>query len=300
MKWILGLDLGPRSRGALQFARWIAEATHGSDDFVAVHVLDVDHLWGVLKYHHLSEIIEVANAAAHRELERAWPGGSLPVIEVRQALTVEDGLAEARARHRAEGLVIGRAASTEGHHLVRLGRVARRVLRQLASPVVIAPPDLVAADIGGGAVTALSALTDDSTEACRFAAAFAERAARPLALAHVANDPRLDAAAHIPRSTLDRMAADFAAAGRAELPHWLEVNDLRPMVAIVLQGDLVSSALAFADVQRAPFVVVGAHAPTGLDRVFAPRVGRELAAVSRVPVAIVPPVGSAEIRHARP
>jgi hypothetical protein len=92
MKWILGLDLGPRSRGALQFARWIAEATHGSDDFVGVHVLDVDHLWGVLEYHHLSEIIEVANATAHRELERAWPGGSLPVIEMRQALTVEDGL----------------------------------------------------------------------------------------------------------------------------------------------------------------------------------------------------------------
>jgi hypothetical protein len=30
MKWILGLDLGPRSRGALQFARWVAQATHGT------------------------------------------------------------------------------------------------------------------------------------------------------------------------------------------------------------------------------------------------------------------------------
>jgi hypothetical protein len=63
MRWILGLDLEPRSRGAVQLARWIARATRGGDEFVAVHVLGEDHVRAILKHQHLDEIVDMVTAA---------------------------------------------------------------------------------------------------------------------------------------------------------------------------------------------------------------------------------------------
>jgi nucleotide-binding universal stress UspA family protein len=290
MKWIIGLDLRPRSRGALQLAKWLAAATadRGADQFVAVHVLAEDHLRAALQLHHLDEVVEGARAAAQRSLEEAACTGVVDGVEVVQALTAHEGLEEARARHAADGLLVGRAAESHGTHLVRLGRVARRLLRHLPSPVVVAPPDLEAARLGTGPIAALSSLAEDSVEPCRFAAVLATRTARSLTVAHLVRDPLSGSAPYLPRGSLDRMGDDWVAEGERGLARWLADVGLQPGATAVRRGDLLHSALQLAEEQRAPLLVVGARRLSGLDRFFSPSVGRELAAVAPVPVAVVP------------
>lgn len=287
MKWILGLDLGPRSRGAVELARWLARETRGGDAFVAVHVLGAEHLRAVLQYHHLDEVLEAAMAAARRDVAGDWLG---PVpVEVVQALTIEEGLAAARARHRADGLIVGRAAPAEGLHLVRLGHVARHLLRELAGPVVIAPPDLVEASVGDGPVTALTSMSEESAESCRFASALATRTGLPLAITHAVSDPRHGVALHLSPATLDRMAGGAFSRARAELPAWIRGLDIGAAAPTVVQGDVLRACLEFVVEQRAPIVAVGARRLIGAERVFSASFGRELAAVSPVAVAVVPP-----------
>ena len=57
----------------------------------------------------------------------------------------------------------------------------------------------------------------------------------------------------------------------------------------MLEGDVYRSALAFVEERRAPLVTVGARQLAGLDRLFAPSLGRGLAAHAPVPALIVPP-----------
>jgi nucleotide-binding universal stress UspA family protein len=290
MKWIIGLDLRPRSRGALQLARWLAAATRerGADEFVAVHVLSEDHLRSALQLHHLDEVVDGARAAAQRALEEASCADLGAGLEVTRALTTPEGLEEARARHRADGILIGRAAPSGGTHLVRLGRVARRLLRHLPSPVVVAPPDLEAARLGAGPIAALSSLAEDSVEPCRLAAVLAERTARALTVAHVVRDPVSGSAPYLPRASLDRMGGEWLDEGRQGLDRWLAANGLQAGATAVLQGDVLDSALTLARDQDAAMLVVGARSLSGLDRVFSPSIGRELAALASLPVAVVP------------
>jgi nucleotide-binding universal stress UspA family protein len=290
MKWIIGLDLRPRSRGALRLARWLAEATrdHGADELVAVHVLTDKHLRTALLLHHLDEVVEGARAEALRCLDEAGCSEIVKDVEVTQALTADEGLEQARARHGADGLLVGRAAPAEGHHLVRLGSVARRLLRGLPCPVVVAPPDLDPASLGPGPVVALSSLADDAVEACRLAARLAGRLARTVSIAHVVDDPRAGTGTYLPTTSLERWAGERIAEGEQELTRWVAASGLRPDATAVLQGEVLHSALAFAQAQRAPLVVAGARRLGGLDRVFSPTVGGALAATAPVPVAIVP------------
>jgi nucleotide-binding universal stress UspA family protein len=290
MKWIIGLDLRPRSRGALAFAKWLAAATaeHGADEFVAVHVLAEDHLRAVLQLHHLDEVVDGARVAVQRSLEEASCAGLATGLEVTQALTADEGLEQARVRHGADGLLIGRAAESHGTHLVRLGSVARRLLRHLRSPVIVVPPDLDAGRLGAGPIAALSSLADDAVEACRLAAVLATRTARTLTVAHVVRDPLSGSATYLPRASLDHIGEEWVAEGEQGLARWLAATGVQPGATTVLSGDILHSALALADQQHAPLLVAGARALTGIDRLFSHSVGRELAAVAPIPVAVVP------------
>jgi nucleotide-binding universal stress UspA family protein len=57
---------------------------------------------------------------------------------------------------------------------------------------------------------------------------------------------------------------------------------------VVDQGDPVERGVAHAATVRAPLLVAGARGRAGLERMVIPSVGRELAALATVPVAVVP------------
>jgi nucleotide-binding universal stress UspA family protein len=111
-----------------------------------------------------------------------------PPLEVVPALTVELGLEEARARHGATGVIVARASPRGGVRPARLGPVARGLLRRLASPVIVCPPDLAPPRHDRGAVVAIVDEGLGSLAACRLARAVANAAGRELAIAPVEGD----------------------------------------------------------------------------------------------------------------
>lgn len=287
MTWIIGIDLRPLSHGALQFASWIAAHTEG-ERLIPMHVLEEDHLLAVLKYHHLDEVVASAREEATRTLERHGRSAWIQDLKIVQALRAEEGLEVARASAHAEAIVIGRAAGRGARRVVRLGRVARRLLRALSSPVVVVPPDLEARDLGAGPIVALTSAAEDAIEAVRFGTTLARHVGRKLALVHVVSDVEAGMP-FIPRPSLERARTDRVRSAERELAAWVASASLQPDSTTVLHGSVIEQALTFAEDQRSPLLVVGAHRRSRVDRALVPSIGRELAATAGLPVAVVPP-----------
>ncbi len=292
MKWIVGLDLRPRSHGALQFARWLSgQGGAGQDRLVVLHVLEDEHLRVVLRTHHLDEVVKAAKAAARGMLAGEGLSGLEGEPRVVPGLWADEALAEACTAENGDAVVVGRAAARESHRLVRLGRVARGLLHHLACPVVVVPPDAEAKDLGPGPIVALTSLAADSVEACRFAGRLARHLGRKLAVAHVA--PLLDVHGlpYLPAESLERLSRDRLAEAEDHLKRWLAEHGLRCHATAVLPGQLLERVVAYAEEQRSPLLVAGSRRLSGLERVLHLSAGAELAATAPLPVAVVPPRG---------
>lgn len=283
MRWIVGVDLGARSRGALHFSRWLAEATGArwEDAFVPVHVLHDEHLRTVLRYHHLDEAVAAERAALERTMAEVLPGVRA-AIDVVQGTTIEDGLDAACARHRADGVIVSRAARRDSRRVLRLGSVARRLLRRLASPVIVVPPDLTASSVGTGPIVALSSLAPDSAPACRLARTIAEDARRDLALVHV-----VPGGAGEPASRRDA-APSLGDGPELALARWAAEHEVWPDLTAVVAGEAAEAALAFAEARRASLVVSGARPAAGVRDMVERKLWRRLAAHARCPVLVAP------------
>jgi nucleotide-binding universal stress UspA family protein len=286
MRWTLGLDLRGRSGGALRFADWLARAAP-TETFVPVHVLEEDHLQLLLRHRSLDEVLAETRAAAERAIAAQGCAGRFADVRIVQGGRPEEALARASPPGSAGGLVIGRVAKRGRQPLVRLGRVARRLVRYLPAPLVVAPPDL--ATVGTGPVVALSSLDVDSLPACRFARDLARTSSRPLAILHVVRNPAEALQYALPEEVVERYRVDACAAARTALAAWLGAAAVDAARTELRAGDVVEQALAFADEHDAALIVTGARPRPSGRPIYAPSVGRELAAAAPRPVAIVPP-----------
>ena len=136
---------------ALHFATWLTKTVPKADDrFIAVHVLEPDHLRAALKYSHMDEVLAAARDAGHRILEHEAPGERIRELEIIQGVSADEGLVAALTRHDADALMVGRIARRSEMALVRLGRVARQPRAALPVPVVVVPPDIEPRASGAG------------------------------------------------------------------------------------------------------------------------------------------------------
>jgi nucleotide-binding universal stress UspA family protein len=289
MKWILGIDLRPLSAGAIRFCNWLRATSRSPQTVVAVHVLEEPHMLVVLRYRHLPEVLDDARASVRSTLAREGLTGDAVEEELLQATSAEEGLESARLQHGADGVVIGRAAGRSGQGIVRLGRVARRILRSAAGPVVVVPPDLELRHLGGGPIVALTRLQPDSVEACRFAASIAERLGRGLALIHVVPLPVDFGLAGLPTASLDSIRGEAIEDADRRLAEWTSAQRFKPVIRVVLEGPLVEVVLDFVEREAAPLIVCGSRRLSTLERTLVHSTGTELAAGAPVPVAMVPP-----------
>jgi nucleotide-binding universal stress UspA family protein len=289
MRWIVGVDVGEGHHGALGFVAWAARSgLLGRGDVVAVHVLEEEHLRVVLRLHHMDEVTTAAREAAERTLSRH--GVPLP-LEIIADIEASDGLAAAAGRLHAEAIVVGRHAGLDGSGLGRLGRIARRALRELAVPVIVAPHDLSPEAVGGGPVLALSSLGEDSIEAVRFASRLADWMRRELVVAHAVRLPVDRGAAYLafPSEALEIHREERLSESRRALHEWAAANDVRADHLRVVEGSVLASAPRLARELQAPILVAGSRMLSGIERRLHASVGTELAAAAPLAVAVVPP-----------
>lgn len=285
--WIVGLDLSPRSRGAVSFAKLLAE--RNGDALFGVHVLEEAHLHAALRYHHLAEVEAAALAAATTFVEGLGATAAVGSIEIAKGRTAEETLTASAEARSCDGIVIGRNAESDETAIVRLGRVARRLLRTLPRTVAVVPPDYDPATTGQGPVVLATDFGDD-TASVSVAKDLAARLGRPLHVVHVAASPERHAAQYLPEATLAKLRAETEQSSGAELEAWATKVGVGDAARFVTLGAIVPGLLGHASRHDACAIVTGSRRLTGLERLLIASAGTELASHAACPVLVVPPV----------
>jgi nucleotide-binding universal stress UspA family protein len=292
MRWIVGLDLRPSSQGALHFGRWLAERMHDAPQrsLFAVHVVEQESTFPILRYHAEEEVRLGAVTAAQRAVDAAGAQAWVGTPQVVVGTTADDRLAAVVPLYHAAGILVGRQAKAGQDRIVRLGRVARRLLRALPAPVVIVPPDLLASQIGDGPVVLATELSPASLAAARFARALATKLGRELLVAHVVPLPdNVGVVAYVPDFSWEKAGSDWHDSAVENLVRWDAENEVGADRRVVDAGLVITRLVDLAERERACMVVCGSRSLNALERVFTSSVATDLAAAARVPVAVVPP-----------
>ncbi len=276
-RWVIGLDLLPGSRGPLWVGVWLRSSSPPAL-CVAAHVVEGGAS---------AEVVGAARARLDGWIAEAGAAGVFDVSEVLAAANPERGLVDAMAAHQATGIVIGRWSRRAETSLVRLGRVARRLLRDLPGPVIVTPPDLEASQLDGPILLATD-LAASSTTAARFAVTLAARLGRPLVAVHV-EVPVSGVASDVPERDRPVLRAQEERLVRERAEAWAREH-LPPGVEVVIEaGGVADRLLAVQAGLRAAMVVVGSRQLSLVARIFGSSLASGLAAVAPSPVAVVPP-----------
>lgn len=282
MRWLIGIDLGGRSNGALQLAGWLLRTATEPVHFVVAHVID-ERMWGP------HDVADALRPSAEQALALELGTSGLPQgsyeAKVVTARTVVDGLAELARASACDGVILGRIAPRRSHTLVRLGAVARRMLRRLPLPVMITPPDFSESAIGAGPVVLGTDLDTDSATAGRLARRIAGELDRGLLVVHV--DPSYT------------VVPDYVGGGaviiprpsrhiRADVETWASTSGVEAPVIRIADGGIVEQLLAEGEREGAPMLVVGSRRLSLAERIFSSSVGSDLARLADRPVLVVP------------
>jgi nucleotide-binding universal stress UspA family protein len=278
---LIATELESRGLGALHFGA----ALRGLAPEVAlevVHVLPAAvHAWLGAEREH------VVTAARTRLVEVLGSTGvDASHARVDSGEDVADHLAALAAE--VDLLAVGREVPRGQDAFVRLGSVARRLLRKLPTAVVVCPPGLGADHLGDGPVLLATDALPDSEGAARFAVALAGLLRRRLEILHVVAMPPSWALVNVSSERLAEIRHGLLAAGTHALRPWAARVGLPVDEARVVDGWVVDEVVRYGDELRTPLTVVGSRRLTPLARVFATSTSTELAARSTCPVAVVP------------
>jgi nucleotide-binding universal stress UspA family protein len=289
-KWILGLDLREGAEGPLVFARWLktALASHGvAANFEPIHVLEQDQVGMLALADRREETIALAEDAVLRTLERTGDPTPLGDLRLEQYGAPEDVLAHAATG--ADGLVIGRLAPRGKDRILRLGGVARRLLRRLPAPIWVVPPDLQPAQIGKGPIILACDAHEDSLGATRYALRMADMLRRELILAHVIPMPYGWSIGYLPAESVKQVRADLRAQGERLLERWATQHGITGLRGVVTEGIVPEELARLVQSEDALTLITGSRKLNALERLFVTSVGSELAASASCPVVVVPP-----------
>lgn len=286
MRWIVGLDLLDLSRGAACFAAWLRDRTGGQ--LTGVHVIESAPYafegpgetaagFGAWVLQQVREFAQSAGVA-----------NSFDSFDAIDATAPEDGLLAAIEQDRGDALIIGRRAPRKGSGFIRLGRVARRLVRTLPAPVVVVPRDIAVDEIGKGPVILATDLADGSRTALQFARMQASALDRELVIAHVATTPRA-IRRYASSDSRSKAFAEHVTRVRSSAALWAQQHDAGDVRLEVITGTVAAELRALAAAEEACLLVVGSRRLSIATRTFLSSVGSELAASSPVAVAVVPP-----------
>lgn len=289
-KWILGLDLRVGAEGPLIFARWLQAALTGhgvATEIEPIHVLEQDQVGMLALADRREETVALAEDAVARTLERTGdptPFGNLKLVEYGAP---EDVLAHAAVG--TDGLLIGRLAPRGKDRILRLGGVARRLLRRLPAPTWVVPPDLQNEQVGKGPIILACDAHEDSLGATRYALRMADMLRRELILAHVVPMPYGWSIGYLPAESVKQVRADLRAQGERLLERWATQHGITGLRGVVTEGIVPEELARLVESEDALTVITGSRKLNALERLFVTSVGSELAASAKCPVVVVPP-----------
>ena len=286
-KWLVGLDLGPRSDGAIRYAAWLARTCGAT--LIGAHVMAEEYLRIALRYHHLGDLEAKAMDAARGLVSQASAADVISDIIVGRGKTIEEQLQQLREQHGCTGVIVGRNAPREGHHALRLGQVARRLLRSLQSPVIVVPPDWSEHDLGSGPILAGCSLDEDSELACAMARDLAVRTGRDLELVHIAPMPDHHSAQYLSDETLAAIRKEHLSEGEAALATWAKQHGYDDAATTVVLGTVSERLAALAAERQALAITVGSRRLSSFERWLLASCGTSLAAHAACPVLVAPP-----------
>jgi nucleotide-binding universal stress UspA family protein len=292
--WTLGLDLREGAEGPLVFARWLRDQLGNQPDkpqakatLVPIHVIEKDQLVLLASIDKHEQAVALAEDALARALERAGDGSPLEDLRLVETGDPEDVLASAAMD--SDGLIIGRLAPRGEDRLLRLGGVARRLLRRLPAPTIVVPPDTRAQNIGKGPIVLAADAHPDSIGAARFALRMADLLGRELILAHVVPMPYGWSIGYLPSESVKQVRADLRAGGERTLERWASQHGITGLRGVVTEGIVPEELGRLAKAEDALMLVTGSRKLNAIERLFMTSVGSELCASAPCPVAVVPP-----------
>ena len=273
----------------MAFARFLADRSQGKRHrFTGVHVVELGML-PMPDPPSIEAIVGAAKDVGQATLEAHHVQDVIQPLEVVVGEAADSTLAAVAARPGCDGLIVGRAAASDSKQLVRLGRVARRLLRKLPVPVVVTPPDLDVASVGAGPILLATDGHEHSVGAARVARALAESLGRELVIATSIGLTPPSGYGYMTPEAWDSLHRRIAAEHRDRLVAWIRRNGLDAHRVCVVEGFTVSELLRLITSECACMIVCGSRRASTVERLFSSSVGIALAGESPVPVAVVPP-----------
>jgi nucleotide-binding universal stress UspA family protein len=285
MRWIVGLDLLELSHGAIRFAKWI-HRHHPDEEMFGVHSLGPQPQSFASADQSEEELRQWILGLAERSVADQGASSSFAGVAVVEATAPEDGLEHGLALKQASALIIGRKARRGEDPVVRLGRVARRLLRQMASPIAVVPPDL-GEELPPGPVVLATDLEPSSDSALLFARDFAAMVGRDLLVVHAVS-VQSALQVYVAASAWDRAHLEATERGQAAVSAYLDKHGISAQIEIV-RGPIAFGILSACERAQACVLISGSRRLSFVDRIFNSSVGGELAALAAIPVIVVPP-----------
>lgn len=283
MRVVLGMDLRSGSTGVLRLARWLVDAGACTpEEMLAIHVIEADHLLSSVRPFGPGTLPDRLVPLVRGELDDA---GLQVRAEVVEAANAEQALTDVIARHRSDLVVIGRRGTPSS--FVRLGRVARRLLRRLPTAVAVVPAELKQTGIGPGPVLVATDLSPTSVPAVAFAREIAAATNTGLGTVHIVPTTDSPHTAYLRAGLEPLPEKELIEARRKRFAAWREEHGLADAEAILERGELVESLLNTAKHSGAPLVVCGSRHLPVRKRVFVSSVASTLSGLADCAVVTV-------------
>lgn len=287
MRWVVGVDLRPHSHGAINFAAWLhANDKTGQVTLEALHVIE-SRLFELPEAPPRAELIGRAKQATIAALTARRAVDAFAHIDAIEADDVIDTLAAAGALASTTGIIIGRRAADSDDRVIRLGKVARRLLRRLDSPVFVVPPDLERAHIGAGPIVCAVDLDQHGVDVARFGELFGEAIGRPARLVHVVDKGDPIGMEYLPEITWTDLRTRARETGQAALAKWREDAGLTAYT-LLAEGQTVPKLISAARELDACMILCGSRQLSLAQRMWMSSIGSSLAAAAHLPVGVIP------------
>jgi nucleotide-binding universal stress UspA family protein len=287
MRWVVGIDQRAHSHGAINFAAWLrAHDRTGAVTLDALHVVE-SRLLRLPEAPAAAAVIGRAEQATIAALTARKAVDAFAHVDAIEGEDVVETLAAAGALAATTGIIVGRRLGDSDSGLVRLGKVARRLLRRLDSPVCVVPPDLERAHLGAGPVICAVTLDERGLAAADFAESLGSAIGREVVLVHVVDGGDPIGLEYLPELTWTDMHTREREIGEGELQAWRDQAKLGSRT-LLRQGQTVEQLVRAARELDGCMLVCGSRQLSVAERIWSSSVGSALAAAAHLPVIVVP------------